>query len=105
MGDTLDFSTHARAAKEALASARERMLSGKYDIVILDEANVALHLKLIGLEDVLSLIKEKPENVHLILSGRHAHEEVIRHAHLVTEMRSIKHPFDLGIEAEKGIDY
>ena len=105
MGDTLDFSTHARAAKEALGAARERMLSGKYDIVILDEVNVALHLKLIALEDVLSLIREKPENVHLILSGRNAHEEVIRHAHLVTEMRSIKHPFDLGIEAEKGIDY
>jgi cob(I)alamin adenosyltransferase len=54
---------------------------------------------------VISLIQEKPGNVHLILSGRHAHEEVIRHAHLVTEMRNVKHPFDLGIEAEKGIDY
>ena len=105
MGDTLDFSTHARAAREALAAAREKMLSGQFDIVILDEVNVALHLKLIGLSEVLSLIREKPENVHLILSGRHAHEEVIRLAHLVTEMRNIKHPFDLGIEAEKGIDY
>jgi cob(I)alamin adenosyltransferase len=105
MGDTLDYSTHSRAAKEALAAAREKMLSGKADIVILDEVNVALHLKLIPLEDVLSLIEEKPENVHLVLSGRNAHEEVIRRAHLVTEMRCIKHPFDLGIEAEKGIDY
>jgi cob(I)alamin adenosyltransferase len=105
MGDTLDFSTHSRAAAEALAVAREKMLSGKYDIVILDEVNVALHLRLIPLEDVISLIKSKPETVHLVLSGRHAHEEVIRHAHLVTEMRNIKHPFDLGIEAEKGIDY
>jgi cob(I)alamin adenosyltransferase len=81
------------------------MLSGKYDIVILDEVNVALHLRLIPVEDVISLIEAKPKSVHLILSGRHAHEEVIRHAHLVTEMRNIKHPFDLGIEAEKGIDY
>jgi cob(I)alamin adenosyltransferase len=105
MGDTLDFSTHARAAAEALAAAREKMLSGKYDIIILDEVNVALHLRLVPLADVVSLIEEKPESVHLILSGRHAHEEVIRRAHLVTEMRSIKHPFDLGIEAEKGIDY
>jgi cob(I)alamin adenosyltransferase len=105
MGDTLDFSTHARAAAEALAAAREKMLSGKYDIVILDEVNVALHLRLIPLADVISLIQEKPGNVHLILSGRHAHEEVIQHAHLVTEMRNVKHPFDLGIEAEKGIDY
>jgi cob(I)alamin adenosyltransferase len=105
MGDTLDFSTHARAAGDALAAAREKMLSGTYDIVILDEVNVALHLRLVPLADVISLIEKKPESVHLILSGRHAHEEVIRRAHLVTEMRSIKHPFDLGIEAEKGIDY
>ena len=105
MGDTLAFPVHADAAAKALAVAREKMLSGRYDIVILDEVNVALHLRLIPLEDVLSLIREKPENVHLILSGRNAHEEVIRLAHLVTEMRSVKHPFDIGIEAEKGIDY
>ncbi len=105
MGDSYAFSVHADAAAKALAAAREKMLSGKYDIVILDEVNVALHLRLIPLEDVLSLIREKPEKVHLILSGRNAHEEVIRLAHLVTEMRSVKHPFDIGIEAEKGIDY
>ena len=105
MGDTLPFSEHAGAAREALSAARERMLSGNHDIVILDEVNVALRLGLLELEDVLSLIREKPENVHLILSGRNAHEEVIRLAHLVTEMRSIKHPYDAGIEAEKGVDY
>ncbi|MBI5575971.1 MAG: cob(I)yrinic acid a,c-diamide adenosyltransferase [Deltaproteobacteria bacterium] len=105
MGDTLDFSEHAAAAGKALAAAREKMLSGKYDIVILDEVNVALHLRLIPLEDVLSLIREKPDTVHLILSGRNAHEEVMRAAHLVTEMRNVKHPYDVGIEAEKGIDY
>jgi len=105
MGDALPFYVHADAAREALAAARERMLSGKYDIVILDEVNVAVRLRLIDLEDVLSLVREKPENVHLILSGRGAHEEVLRLAHLVTEMRSVKHPFEIGIEAEKGIDY
>lgn len=105
MGDTLDLSVHAEAASTALAAARTKMLSGKYDIVILDEVNVALHLGLLRLEDVVSLIREKPENVHLILSGRNAHEEVMRLAHLVTEMRSVKHPFEAGIEAEKGIDY
>jgi len=105
MGDTLAFSEHVRAAKEALSTARQKMLSGRYDIVILDEVNVALHLRLLELSDVLSFIREKPEDVHLILSGRHAHEEVIRLAHLVTEMRNVKHPYDLGFEAEKGIDY
>ncbi len=104
-GDSLPFEAHREAAREALAEARERMLSGKYDIVILDEVNVALHLGLLDLADVLSLIRERPQNVHLILSGRHAHEEVIRLAHMVSEVRSVKHPFDAGIEAEKGIDY
>lgn len=104
-GDTLSFEEHAAAAAEALATARKRMLSGKYDIVILDEIHVAIHLGLLELSDLLALIRERPEDVHLILSGRHAREEVILQAHLVTEMRNIKHPFDLGIEAEKGIDY
>ncbi len=105
MGDKLPLSEHVEAAREALSAARERMLSGKHDIVILDEVNVALRLGLLELPDVLSLIRDKPENVHLILSGRGAHEEVIRLAHLVTEMRCIKHPYEIGIEAEKGVDY
>jgi cob(I)alamin adenosyltransferase len=104
-GDTLPFSDHVTAAKKALATARKKMLSGRVDIVILDEVNVALHLKLLELSDVVSLIREKPPDIHLILSGRNAHQEVIRLAHLVTEMRNIKHPYELGIEAEKGIDY
>jgi cob(I)alamin adenosyltransferase len=105
MGDALAFSEHVEAARGALSAARERMLSGRYDIVILDEVNVALHLGLIGLAEVLSLVKDRPENVHLILSGRHAREEVIGLAHLVSEVRNIKHPYDQGIEAQKGIDY
>jgi cob(I)alamin adenosyltransferase len=105
MGDSLPFSEHAAAAGKALATARKKMLSGRYDVVILDEVNVAIHLGLLDLADVVSLIREKPPDVHLLLSGRYAHEEVIRLAHLVTEMRNIKHPYELGIEAEKGIDY
>ncbi len=81
------------------------MLSGAVDVVILDEINVALHLNLVDRADVVSLLEEKPADVHLVLSGRNACEEVIRRAHLVSEIRSVKHPFDLGIEAEKGIDY
>lgn len=104
-GDTLPVEEHAKAAARAIAAARKKMLSGKVDVIILDEVNVALHLGLLRLEDVLSLIREKPPAVHLILSGRNAHEEVIRLAHLVTEMRPIKHPYEMGIEAEKGIDY
>jgi cob(I)alamin adenosyltransferase len=105
MGDTLGFEEHAAAAREALSAALERMLSGKYDIVILDEINVALRLGLVALEDVVALIRRKPDRVHLVLSGRDAHEEVVRLADLVSEVRKVKHPFDRGIEAQKGIDY
>ncbi len=105
MGDTLPFAEHAAAAKKALAAARRKMLSGRYDVVILDEVNVALHLGLLEASDVVALVREKPETVHLILSGRNAREEIVGLAHLVTEMRCIKHPFERGIEAEKGIDY
>jgi cob(I)alamin adenosyltransferase len=105
MGDTLPFAEHVGAAGKALATARKKMLSGRYDVIILDEVNVALHLKLLELADLLSLVREKPASVHLILSGRNAHEEIVRLAHLVTEMRCVKHPYELGIEAEKGIDY
>jgi len=104
-GDTLPFAEHAAAAAKALSTARKKMRSGKVDVIILDEIHVAVHLGLVPLPDLLALIRERPDDVHLILSGRHAHEEVIRLANLVTEMRNIKHPFELGIEAEKGIDY
>ncbi|MBE0605103.1 MAG: cob(I)yrinic acid a,c-diamide adenosyltransferase [Deltaproteobacteria bacterium] len=104
-GDSLPMEEHVAAAREALALGRERMLSGKYDVIILDEVNVAVRLGLLDVKEVLALIAEKPENVHLILSGRNAHEEVVRVAHLVSEVRSVKHPYDQGIEAEKGIDY
>ena len=104
-GDSLPFAEHVAAARAALATARDRMLSGRYDVIILDEVNVAVHLGLLDVGEVVALIEEKPENVHLILSGRNAREEVVRLAHLVSEVRSIKHPYDQGIEAEKGIDY
>jgi cob(I)alamin adenosyltransferase len=104
-GDSLPMEEHRAAARGALSLARERMLSGKYDVIILDEVNVAVRLGLIDVGDVLSLIGGKPPIVHLILSGRGAHDDVIRVANLVSEVRSVKHPFDEGIEAEKGIDY
>jgi cob(I)alamin adenosyltransferase len=103
--DKEDISTHIRAAKEALEYSREAMLSGKYDHVILDEINVAVNLKLITVEDVLQFIKDKPDTLHLVLTGRDAAPEVIEAADLVTEMREIKHPFQKGILAQKGVDY
>ena len=92
-------------AQEALALAEEVVKSGEYDIVILDEVNVALNLKLISLEEVLESIKNKPKHVELVLTGRYAPSEIIQIADLVTEMQEIKHPYKKGYQARKGIEY
>ena len=92
-------------AKLALSAARKAMLSGNYDIVVLDEVNVALHFKLIELDEVVRLIGEKPQNVELILTGRYADAKLIELADLVTEMVKLKHPYDKGVKARKGIEY
>jgi len=89
----------------ALASAREAMLSDSYDLVVLDEVNVAAASKLVELDELLKLIKDKPQNVELILTGRHADPKLVQGADLVTEMLMIKHPYAKGIKARKGMDY
>ena len=92
-------------ASMALAKAREAVCSGKYDLVVLDEINVALGYNLIEIDEVIRLIKDKPSNVDLILTGRYADNRLIELADLVTEMVKVKHPFDKGIKARKGIEY
>jgi cob(I)alamin adenosyltransferase len=92
-------------AKAALETARKAVISGKYNLVVLDEVNVALGFKLIELDDVIRLIKDKPSHVELILTGRRADSRLIEMADLVTEMVKVKHPFDKGIKARKGIEY
>ncbi|MFC1928207.1 cob(I)yrinic acid a,c-diamide adenosyltransferase, partial [Chloroflexota bacterium] len=80
-------------------------LSTDYDLVVLDEVNIAAAWKLIELEEVVNLIRDKPPNVELILTGRHADTKLVKLADLVTECLKIKHPYDKGIEARQGIDY
>jgi len=92
-------------AEEAFALVEGVVKSGEYDIVILDEINVALNLKLIQIEKVLELIKNKPKHVELVLTGRYAPNEIIEAADLVTEMKEVKHPFNKGFQARKGIEY
>ncbi|MBS7615662.1 cob(I)yrinic acid a,c-diamide adenosyltransferase [Candidatus Bathyarchaeota archaeon] len=94
-----------KLAEEAFRLAKETVENGEYDMVILDEVNVAINLKLISLEKVLELIKNKPKHVELVLTGRYAPKELIEAADLVTEMREIKHPFRKGCQARKGIEY
>ena len=96
---------HEKVAKEAIRISNEKIQSGKYDIVILDEINYAVNLNLISVDDVLKLIKSKRDDIDLVLTGNYAKEEVIEIADLVTEMKEIKHPFQKGIKAKKGIDF
>ena len=104
-GNPCPFEEHRVNAQEAINLAKEKMLSGEYDILILDEINNAVKLKLVDLSQVLDLIEKKPPLMHLVLTGREAHPEVIERAHTVTEMKEIKHAYRHGIEPQKGIDF
>ena len=92
-------------AKEALAFAHKTMLSGNYDVIVLDEVNIAAAWKLVELDEVVRLIQDKPPNVEIILTGRQADKRLVEMADLVTECLKIKHPYDEGITARAGIDY
>ena len=96
---------HVKAANDTLEISKEKIMSGNFDVVILDEINYALQLKLLNLDDVIDLIKSKPAELDLVLTGNHATKEVIELADLVTEMKEIKHPFKSGLKAKKGIDF
>ncbi len=92
-------------AQKGFAKAQEIIKNGKYDMVILDEINVAVDYNLVPLDDLLKLIEEKPEKLELVLTGRYAHPELVKIADLVTEMLEIKHPYQTGVQARKGVDY
>ena len=96
---------HGKIAQEAIKISKEKIQSEKYDIVILDEINYAVNLQLISVKDVINLIRSKPDNLDLVLTGNYAKDEVIEMADLVTEMKQVKHPFQRGIKAKEGIDF
>ena len=102
--DTLPREEHEEAAREGFDLARKRVTSGEYDLVILDELNYAVQGGLISIEDVMALVKDKPPELHLLITGRDAHPDLIAAADLVTEMREVKHPYQKGIPAMRGID-
>ncbi len=85
--------------------AKRAAFSGKYDLIVLDEANIAIDLGLIPLEEMKDLLKNKPPELEVVLTGRRAHPEIIELAHLVSEIRPIKHYWDIGVKARKGIEY
>ena len=92
------------AARQGLEKVREIMLSDGYDVVILDEANIATTYGLFPVEDLLSFIESRPENVELVITGRNADPRVVEAADLVTEMREVKHYYSKGVEARVGIE-
>ncbi len=103
--DKKERSVHEAAARAGLKYAGEVLHSGNYDIVILDELNVAVDLNLIPLTEVLDLVRSKPPLLHLVITGRGAKPELIEIADLVTEMREIKHPYQEGVLAQRAIDW
>lgn len=94
-----------KEAQRTLAYAEVQMLSGKYDLLVLDEVFVAIHKGLITTQQLLDLLDKKPSPVELALTGRYAPPEVIERADLVSEMHMVKHPFNQGIAARCGIEY
>ncbi|MEO0136613.1 MAG: cob(I)yrinic acid a,c-diamide adenosyltransferase [candidate division WOR-3 bacterium] len=92
-------------AKKGLERAKEAIKSRKYDIIILDELNVALDYGLISIKEVLELIKKIPKKTELIITGRYMPEILGTHADLISEIVEVKHYFQKGIRARKGIDY
>jgi cob(I)alamin adenosyltransferase len=103
--NTDDKAEHIAAAQEALKEAGEAFESGNYDLIILDEINYAVKFELITVEDVKALLAKRPAELHVVLTGRDAKEEIIDMADLVTEMKLIKHPYQKGIKAQKGIEF
>ncbi len=85
--------------------ARNEILSDKYDMVILDEINYVISYGLLPVEEVLTLFEEKPDSLHLILTGRDAHKSIVEKADLVTEMKEVKHQYFKGVKAQKGIEF
>jgi len=96
---------HQKAAKDAIELAKQKIASGNYDVMILDEINYAAKLNLISQQDILDVIAARPEKTSLVLTGNYVPEAIMAEADLVTEMREIKHPFQRGVKAKKGIDF
>ena len=94
-----------RMVEEAWRFASQAITGGEYDLVILDEVNYAISYKMLGPAKVVETLKQKPERVHVVLTGRNAHPSIVECADLVTEMREVKHPYQKGILAQRGIEY
>ncbi len=91
-------------AKKGLKELKDVLESGDYDVVVMDELNIALYYKLFSVKEAISVIKSRAQNVEVIITGRYAPKEIVDIADLVTEMKEIKHYYTKGVEARKGIE-
>jgi cob(I)alamin adenosyltransferase len=96
---------HAAAAQHGWQRAQQIVRGGDYDLVVLDEILGAITAELIPLDELLNLVQGKPRHVHLVLTGRNAPQQLIEQADLVSEVRPIRHPFEKGIKAQRGIEF
>jgi cob(I)alamin adenosyltransferase len=103
--ETQDRQRDAAVARKAWVQARDLIEDPRYQIVVLDELNIVLKYDYVPLGEVLETLRGKREDLHVIITGRNAKDELIELADLVTEMRLIKHPYKSGIKAQKGIEY
>ena len=104
-GNPYTHKEHRASAQAAIDLARGKVQGGDFDIVVLDEINNALKLKLVDLDQVLDLVRNKPERMHMVLTGRDAHPDLVALADTVSEVREIKHAYRKDIEPQPGIDY
>ncbi len=95
---------HKAQARDGLQKAKAAMLSSQYDIIVLDEINIAIWFGLLTLEEVIAFLDARPTHIELILTGRRAPQEIIDRADLVTDMREVKHYFHDGVQARNGIE-
>ncbi|UCD55856.1 MAG: cob(I)yrinic acid a,c-diamide adenosyltransferase [Candidatus Omnitrophota bacterium] len=92
-------------ARKGLRKAQKNIMSGKYDMIILDEVIITLKLRMIKTEDIINIIKGKPRSAELVLTGRYCPRGLLKHADLITKMKEIRHPYRKGIKARLGIEY
>ena len=100
-----DINKDIALARECWALAREKIESAEYDLVVLDEITYPISYGWLDVQDVIATLRERPADVHLILTGRDAAPELVEFADLVTEMTEVKHPFQQGIKAQPGLDF
>jgi len=93
------------AAQKGFEKIRQIVRAGKHELVILDELNIAIYYGLISIDEVLRLIKDKPSHVEMVITGRYAPDELLKAADLVTEMKEVKHYYQEGVQARKGIEF